>query len=115
MGVGAGKIQMSTKKKLYIIIGLILSGTFVAGVLCQEDTGPTMREGYSKREIGGITLVLPDDVKVYTVAGAIKTETPYEYTFRKVNDLNNRLEALEENYQNLKDQIEQLEKSGGNH
>ena len=78
----------------------------------QDDGKSRIREGYEKRTIEGINFVLPDDVRVYDKGGVLVRESDYEYTYRKFNETNAKLEELRDKYDSLEERVSRLENIG---
>ena len=78
----------------------------------QDDGKSRIREGYEKRTIEGINFVLPEDVRVYDKGGVMVRESDYEYTYRKFNETNTKLEELRGKYDSLEERVNRLENIG---
>lgn len=78
----------------------------------QDDSESRIREGYEKRTIEGINFVLPEDVRVYDKGGVMVRESDYEYTYRKFNETNAKLEELRDKYDSLEERVNRLENIG---
>lgn len=96
------------KKSFIIVILLLTSVIFQWVLLGQDENGIYVPPGMEIKTVDNINVLVPKGARIYKTGGVLQVESVSEYSAREFDALKQRIDTLENGYEILKKDIEDI-------